>query len=162
MQYLDLFNYGSFHWNNWEYLLALEDYMWKTGSNRWKKNEKKLATKKGDSMSIAGRVTLINSCLSNSFIYHMSMYLLPKIIVKNLNKQRRCFLWQGGWRKKNTTLLNGLTYAEERKREAWVLRTSQRWMLACFASDGGNWKWKMVSSRTLWGPNIYQMIWLVL
>ena len=60
------------------------------------RNEKKLATWKGKSLSIAGRATLINSSLSSSFIYHMSIYLLPKTVVKALDKQRRTFFWQGG------------------------------------------------------------------
>ena len=53
------------------------------------KTEKKLSTWKGNSLSIAGRTTLINSSLSNSFIYHMSIYILPKTIVAKLDKQRR-------------------------------------------------------------------------
>jgi hypothetical protein len=44
------------------------------------KNEKKLMVWKGGAMSIAGRTTLINSSLTSSAIYHMSMYLLPKTI----------------------------------------------------------------------------------
>ena len=55
------------------------------------KNEKKLAVWKGKSLSIAGRTTLINSRLSNSSIYHMSMYLLPKTTTDKLDKQRRTF-----------------------------------------------------------------------
>jgi hypothetical protein len=47
------------------------------------KNEKKLVVWKGGTMSIAGRTTLINSSLSNTIIYHMSMYLLPKTVSKN-------------------------------------------------------------------------------
>jgi len=55
------------------------------------KNERKLAMWKGSSLSIAGRTTLINSSLSSSFIYHMSIYLLPKTIVESLDKQIRTF-----------------------------------------------------------------------
>ena len=55
--------------------------------------EKKLAAWKGGSLSIAGRTTLINANLSSSFIYHMSMYLLPKTITKKLDGQRRSFFW---------------------------------------------------------------------
>jgi len=47
------------------------------------KNEKKLSSWKGSSLSIAGRLTLINSSLSSTFIYHMSMYQLPKTITEN-------------------------------------------------------------------------------
>ena len=67
------------------------------------RNEKKLATWKGKSLSIAGRATLINSSLSNSFIYHMSMYLLPKTTTDILDRQRRTFFWQGGGHKKKVS-----------------------------------------------------------
>jgi hypothetical protein len=38
----------------------------------------RLAAWKGNPLSIAGRVVLINSCLTSSPIYHMSLYLLHK------------------------------------------------------------------------------------
>lgn len=70
----------------------------------WKKLEEKLDKRldswKGSSLSVAGRITLINACLSNSPIYHMSMYLLPKTITGNLDKKRKKILWQGGGDKK--------------------------------------------------------------
>jgi hypothetical protein len=44
-------------------------------------------------MSYGGRVILINASLTNSSIYHMSMFLLPKTTIKNLDKQRRRFFW---------------------------------------------------------------------
>ena len=107
LQYADLFNYqiGSFpikylgvpvspsrlHVVDWVPLIE--------------KNEKKLTAWKGSSLSIAARATLINSSLSNSFIYHMSIYLLPKTIVKALDKQRRTFFWQGGGTKKKYHLV---------------------------------------------------------
>jgi hypothetical protein len=47
-------------------------------------------------MSYGGRTILINVSLSNSAIYYMSMFLLPKTTIKNLDKQRRRFFWQGG------------------------------------------------------------------
>jgi hypothetical protein len=55
------------------------------------KGEKTLAVWKGGTMSSAGRTTLINSSLSGSFTYHMSMYLLPKTTTKAVDKQRRIF-----------------------------------------------------------------------
>ena len=69
------------------------------------RNEKKLATWKGKSLSIAGRATLISSSLSNSFIYHMSMYLLPKTTTDILDRQRRTFFWQGGSQKRKYHLI---------------------------------------------------------
>jgi hypothetical protein len=48
---------------------------------------------------------LMNSSLSNFSIYHMSMLLLPKITIKNLDKTRRRFFWQGGSVKKKYHLI---------------------------------------------------------
>jgi hypothetical protein len=59
------------------------------------KSAKKLDTWRGGSMLIAGRTTLINTSMTNSPIYHMSIYLLPKTIVKNLDKIRRTFSGRG-------------------------------------------------------------------
>ena len=81
------------------------------------KNDKKLATWKGKSLSIAGRTTLINSNLFNSFIYHMSMYLLPKTTTDRLDKQRRIFFWQGGGQKKKYHLVRWDTINKSRKKE---------------------------------------------
>ena len=69
------------------------------------KNQKKLSSWKGKSLSMAGRIILINTSLSSTFIYHMSMYLLPKTITANLDKQRRKFLWQGSSSKRKYHLV---------------------------------------------------------
>jgi hypothetical protein len=51
-------------------------------------------------MYMGGRSILINTSLSNSSIYLMSMFFMPKITVKNLDKMRRRLFWQGGSLKK--------------------------------------------------------------
>jgi hypothetical protein len=75
----------------------------------WTKMEekptKKLDVCQGNSLSIARRTTLINSSLINSTIYHMSMYLLPKTVIKRMDKNRRKFFWQGGSLKKKYHLV---------------------------------------------------------
>jgi hypothetical protein len=52
---------------------------------------KKLDMWQGNSLSMAGRTTLINSSLINTTIYHMSMFLLTKIVVKRMDKSKRNF-----------------------------------------------------------------------
>jgi hypothetical protein len=42
-----------------------------------------------------GGSILSNACLSSSSIYHMSMFLMPKTTVKNLDKTRKFFLARG-------------------------------------------------------------------
>jgi hypothetical protein len=56
------------------------------------KLDKRIDCWKGSSLSVVGRITLINACLRNSPIYHMSMYLLPKTTIGNLDKKGRSFL----------------------------------------------------------------------
>lgn len=80
------------------------------------KNKKKLDIWKGGSMSIVGRTTLIDSSLSNSFIYHMSLYWLPKTIVDNLDKQRRSFFWQGGGQKRKYHLVKWEVICRSKKK----------------------------------------------
>ena len=55
------------------------------------KSMKRLDVWKGETMSTAGRATLIESCLNNSPMYQMSAYLLPKTISEKIDKFRRSF-----------------------------------------------------------------------
>jgi hypothetical protein len=48
---------------------------------------------------MTGRTTLINASLTNSSIYYMSMFLMPKNVIDKLEKGRRKFLWQGATQK---------------------------------------------------------------
>jgi len=62
-----------------------------------------LIDKSNKRLDIAGRATLICCSLNNSPIYHMSVYLLPKITIDNIEKIRRTFFWQGVALKGNIT-----------------------------------------------------------
>lgn len=87
------------------------------------RNGKELDVWKGGLMSIAGRVTLINSSMSSSFIYHMSMYLLPKTVADDLDKQRRTFFWQGGGVKRKYHLVRwGVLCKSKKKGRSWDQR----------------------------------------
>lgn len=81
------------------------------------KNGTKLDISKGGSMSSAGRTTFINSTLSNSFIYHMSIYLLPQTTVDTLEKQRRSFFWQGGGQKRKYHLVKWEVICKNKKKK---------------------------------------------
>jgi len=81
------------------------------------KNEKMLALWKGKTLSIAGRTTLIKASLTNTFIYHMSMYLLPKTTTERLDKQRRKFFLARRGSKKEIPL-SEVEYHKQ-KQEVW-------------------------------------------
>jgi hypothetical protein len=80
-------------------LLQVNFMLW-IGLGWKKKAAKKLDIWQGNTLSMAGRTTLINSSLINTSIYHMSMFLLPKTVVKRLDKCRRNFFRRGGVKKK--------------------------------------------------------------
>jgi hypothetical protein len=61
---------------------------------------KRLDSWKGSVLSFAGRLILINSCLSSIPTYYMSMHLLPKTILKRMDRTKKGFSWQGGGEKR--------------------------------------------------------------
>jgi hypothetical protein len=69
------------------------------------KLDKKLDTWQGHSLSYGGRSVLIKASLSNTTIYHMLMFLLPKTTIEKMEKIRRRFFWQGGKLKKKYHLV---------------------------------------------------------
>jgi hypothetical protein len=59
------------------------------------KLEKRLAGWQGRFFSLGGRLTLLNSCLSNVPLYMLSIYPVPKSVIRKVDILRRCLLWQG-------------------------------------------------------------------
>ncbi|GKV32081.1 hypothetical protein SLEP1_g40712 [Rubroshorea leprosula] len=57
--------------------------------------KKKLASWKGQNLSLGGRITLLNSVLSSLPVHLMSAYKIPKGTLYSLDKIRRNFLWGG-------------------------------------------------------------------
>ena len=47
-------------------------------------------------LSKGGRITLIKSTLASIPIYQLSLFRMPKLVVKRLEKLQRDFLWEGG------------------------------------------------------------------
>jgi hypothetical protein len=63
---------------------------------------KKLDSWQCSSLSSGGKLVLLDACLSNTPTYAMSIYLLPKTVVKKIDGTRKRFFWQGGGTKKST------------------------------------------------------------
>jgi hypothetical protein len=86
----------------------------------WIKLEEKFAKKldvwQGGVMSFGGRTILINASLSNASIYHMSMFLLPKTTIENLDKWRRRFFWQEGSLKRKCQLVRWEFFCRDGKK----------------------------------------------
>ncbi|CAI8608183.1 unnamed protein product [Vicia faba] len=55
-----------------------------------------LSAWKGRFLSIGGRVTLINAVLNTIPIYFLSFFKIPKVVLKEIIRIQREFLWCGG------------------------------------------------------------------
>jgi hypothetical protein len=77
----------------------------KLSKNIWssieEKMEKRLAGWQGKFLSLGGRLTLLNSCLTNVPLYMLSIYPAPKLVIRKLDIYRKSLLWQGGHHSKN-------------------------------------------------------------
>jgi hypothetical protein len=86
----------------------------------WARLEDKYAKKmdvwQGSSLSMAGRTTLINASFVSSTLYHMSMYLVPKTVIKRLDKNRRKFFWLGGSLKRKYHLVRWQKICRSKKK----------------------------------------------
>jgi hypothetical protein len=82
----------------------------KLSKNLWcsmeEKMEKKLAGWQGRFLSLGGRLTLLNSCLTNVPLYMLSIYPAPKSVIRKLDIYRKRLLWQGGHQSKKFHLVN--------------------------------------------------------
>ena len=65
-----------------------------------KKLIKRLDGWKGGTLSLGGRITLLNACLSSIPLYNMSMYLLPKSVVRKIDVIRKKVLLVGKYPEK--------------------------------------------------------------
>ena len=65
-----------------------------------------LALWKRQYISKGGRITLIKSTLASMPIYQLSLFRMPKIIAKRLEKLQKDFLWGGGSLERKVHLIN--------------------------------------------------------
>ena len=78
-------------------------YMWDGVEERVRR---RLALWKRQYISKGGGVTLIKSTLASMPIYQMSIFRMPKIVARRLEKVQRDFLWGGGNMEGKTHLVN--------------------------------------------------------
>ena len=71
-----------------------------------KRIERKLATWKGKSLSIAGRLTLTKAAISSLPIYCMSLFPAPRGVIEKINALQRRFLWCGDQKSRALSLVS--------------------------------------------------------
>ncbi|RVX12905.1 putative ribonuclease H protein [Vitis vinifera] len=67
---------------------------------------RRLALWKRQYLSKGGRITLIKSTLASIPIYQLSLFRMPKLVAKRLEKLQRDFLWEGGSLERKIHLIN--------------------------------------------------------
>jgi hypothetical protein len=58
--------------------------------------QKKLGLWRGRFLSLGGRLTLMNSYLTNVPLYKLSIYSAPKSVIRRIDIHRKNLLWQSG------------------------------------------------------------------
>lgn len=69
------------------------------------KIEKKLAMWKSNTLSLGGRLILLNSVLTAMPLYLLAMYKASKYVIRKIDKVRSKFLWQGTRNNKKYSLV---------------------------------------------------------
>ena len=67
---------------------------------------RRLALWKRQYISKGGRITLIKSMMASMPIYQMSLFRMPKVVARRLEKLQRDFLWGGGNLERKAHLVN--------------------------------------------------------
>ncbi|KAL0293434.1 UNVERIFIED_CONTAM: hypothetical protein Sradi_6938000 [Sesamum radiatum] len=86
-------------------------------------------------LSFAGRVQLIKSVLSALQVYWAMAFILPKHVIKDIEKRLRNFLWKGsietGYAKRSSIWVNWISHYRLRNCSVWTISTRS-----------GTWGWR--------------------
>jgi hypothetical protein len=116
----------------------------------WRKLDEKIMKGldgwKGNILSIGGRTTLINPRLSSIPVYAMSMYLIPKTVVKSMDRTRKRFFWQEGGTKKKYHLIKWDKICVPKKKGGLGIKDLRKLNLSLLCK----WWWKLERGEGMW------------
>ncbi|KAJ9693692.1 hypothetical protein PVL29_009580 [Vitis rotundifolia] len=108
---------------------------------------RRLALWKRQYISKGGRITLIKSTLASMPIYQLSLFQMPKIIAKRLEKLQRDFLWGGGHLERKVHLINWEVVCTQKEKGGLGLRKITVLNKALL----GKWVWRFaIEKDNLW------------
>jgi len=116
---------------------------WKVIEDRF---ERRLSSWKSKLLSYGGRLTLINSVLSNLSVYMLSFFEIPKEVVKKLDFYRSHFFWQGDGHKKKYRLTKWNVLCRSKDQgglDIIDLETQNKCLLS-------KWLFKLVNENGVW------------
>ena len=109
---------------------------------RWK-----LALWKRQYISKGGRITLIKSMLANMPLYQLSLFRMPKIVARRLEKLQRDFLWGGGNMERKTHLINWELVCAGKEKGGFGLRK----LVLLNKALLGKWVWRFARAKCFYG-----------
>jgi hypothetical protein len=98
------------------------------------------------SLSYGGKLILLNACLSCIPTYAMSMYLLPKTVVKKIDIVRKRFFWQGGANKRKYHLVKWAVITKSKKKGGLGVKNLRKMNISLLCK----WWWKLENEEGLW------------
>ncbi|KAJ9699196.1 hypothetical protein PVL29_008009 [Vitis rotundifolia] len=119
-------------------------YMWDGVEERMRG---KLALWKRQYISKGGRITLIKSTLASMPLYHLSLFRMPKVVARRLEKLQRDFLWGGGNLERKAHLVNWEAVCMDKEKGGLGLRK----LVPLNKALLGKWVWRFAKSKDeLW------------
>ena len=108
---------------------------------------RKLALWKHQYISKGRRITLIKSTMASMPIYQMSLFRMPKVVARRLEKLQRDFLWGGGNLERKAHLVNWEVVCADKEKGGLGLRKLVLLNKALF----GKWIWRFACYKeNLW------------
>ena len=108
---------------------------------------RRLALWKRQYISKGGRITLIKSTMASMPIYQMSLFRMPKVVARRLEKLQRDFLWGGGNLERKAHLVNWEVVCADKEKGGLGLRKLALLNKALL----GKWVWRFACDKeNLW------------
>jgi hypothetical protein len=98
------------------------------------------------SMSLGGRVTKIDACLSNSAVYQMSLRLLHKTNIEGMEKPIRAFLWASTRGKRRYHLVSWKLVCTPKSKDGLGIKNLCRFNISLMCK----WWWKLEHDSGPW------------
>jgi hypothetical protein len=98
------------------------------------------------SLSYGGKLILPNACLGCIPTYAMSMYMLPKTVIKRMETIRKRFFWQGNSVKKKYHLVKWAVITKPKRKGGLGVKGMRKMNLSLLCK----WWWKVENEEGLW------------
>ncbi|KAL6336179.1 hypothetical protein AAG906_011061 [Vitis piasezkii] len=114
------------------------------------RTRRRLALWKRHYLSKGGRITLIKNTLASIPIYQLSIFRMPKLVVKRLEKLQRDFLWGGGSLERKIHLINWEVVCTQKEKGGLGIRKIVLLNKALL----GKWIWRFAFEKYLFWKKV--------